>query len=121
MTRPAAKALRFTHVELQNWRNFAQARVDLRRRSFLVGPNASGKSNFLDVFRFLHDLVSVGGGLQEAVRRRGGVSALRCLAARRYPNITIRVALGSEEIRTAWTYELSFNQDNLRRPKIKTE
>ena len=121
MTRPAAKALRFTHVDVQNWRNFAQARVDLRRRVFLVGPNASGKSNFLDVFRFLHDLVSVGGGLQEAVRRRGGVSALRCLAARRWPAITIRVTLGTDEIRTAWTYELSFNQDNLRRPKIKTE
>jgi predicted ATPase len=46
---------------------------DLSRRVFLVGPNASGKSNLLDVFRFLHDVVSVGGGLEEAVRKRQGV------------------------------------------------
>ncbi|MBA2492469.1 MAG: ATP-binding protein, partial [Gammaproteobacteria bacterium] len=57
-------------------------RVELQRRVFLIGPNASGKSNFLGLFRFLHDLVSVGGGFQEAVRKRRGISSLRCLAAR---------------------------------------
>ena len=72
----------FTHISLRNWRNFTKAQVDLERRVFLVGANASGKSNFLDVFRFLHDLVSIGGGFQEAVRRRGGLSVLRCMAAR---------------------------------------
>jgi len=74
-----SKALRFTYLRLENWRNFAEADVDLQRRVFLVGPNASGKSNFLDAFRFLYDIVSVGGGFQEAVRKRGGVSSIRCL------------------------------------------
>ena len=40
-------------LNLQSWRNFTEVEVDLQRRVFLVGPNASGKSNFLDVFRFL--------------------------------------------------------------------
>ena len=116
-----ARTLRFTHVHLENWRNFAQADVDLERRVFVVGPNASGKSNFLDVFRFLHDIVSVGGGFQEAVRKRGGVSRLRCLAARRYPDIVIRSGIGSQEKSSAWTYELRFSQDNLQRPLIRGE
>jgi len=73
------------------------------------------------VFRFLHDLVSVGGGLQEAVRRRGGVSRLRCLAARRYPNLVIRVHIGNEAHPRAWSYELQFTQDNRQRPKIEKE
>src|SRR4030065_2817767 len=83
MKETRSKALRFTHLRLENWRNFALVEVDLQRRVFLVGPNASGKSNFLDVFRFLHDIVSVGGGFQEAVRRRGGGCRLRRRAARR--------------------------------------
>jgi hypothetical protein len=115
------RAFRFTSVYLENWRNFAQVDVDLQRRIFLVGPNASGKSNFLDVFRFLQDIVSVGGGFQEAVRKRGGVSSLRCLAARRYSDLVIRVRVGDEEGVSDWEYELRFAQDNRQRPVIKKE
>lgn len=95
--------------------------VGLRDRVFLVGPNASGKSNLLDVFRFLHDIISVGGGFQEAVRKRSGVSSLRCLSARRKSDISIHVSIGNEEDLSAWEYEIHFNQDNLRRPLIKKE
>ncbi len=115
------KALRFTHVHLENWRNFTQVAVDLQRRVFLVGPNASGKSNLLDVFRFLLDIVSVGGGFQEAVRKRGGVSRLRCLAARRYPEIAIQVRIGTDDLASAWEYEIRFTQDNRQRPILKKE
>jgi predicted ATPase len=87
----------------------------------LIGPNASGKSNLLDAFRFLRDLVSLGGGLQEAVQRRGGVSSLRSLAARRYSDIVIRAQIGHDDEPAAWTYELTFNQDNRSRPMIKSE
>ena len=116
------QGLRFTHLRLENWRNFTQVDVDLQRRAFLVGPNAAGKSNLLDAFRFLHDLVSVGGGFREAVEtRQGGVSSIRSLAARRYPDIAVRVSLGTDDNHDVWRYELTFSQDNLRRPTIKTE
>jgi ABC-type molybdenum transport system ATPase subunit/photorepair protein PhrA len=72
-----ASSMRFIRIELKNWRNFTHLDVALSKRVFLIGPNASGKSNLLDTFRFLRDIVSVGGGLQEAVRKRGGVSTLR--------------------------------------------
>ena len=121
MAKAKSKMLRFAHLNLENWRNFAHIDVELQRRGFLIGPNASGKSNFLDVFRFLSDLVSVGGGFQEAVRKRGGVSGLRCLAARRYSDIVVCIQVGSDENPHAWEYELRFNQDNLRRPIIKLE
>ena len=86
-----------------------------------MGPNAAGKSNLLDVFRFLHDIVAVGGGFQEAVRKRGGVSKLRSLAARRYPDVVVQVRIGNDEHPTAWAYELRFAQDNRQRPIIKRE
>ena len=123
MRKSASKALRFTKIDLQSWRNFTNVNVDLQRRVFLVGPNASGKSNFLDVFRLLRDIVSVGGGFQEAIRRRGGVSKLRCLAARRYSNIVIHVHVGNgdDENVPDWEYELDFNQDKQRQPYILRE
>lgn len=115
------KAMRFTVLHVENWRNFGRINVELQRRSFVVGPNASGKSNFLDVFRFLHDIVSVGRGFEQAVQSRGGVSSLRSLVARRYSDISVEVQIGNDETPAVWSYELHFNQDNLQRPIIKRE
>ncbi|MGH2904283.1 MAG: AAA family ATPase [Solirubrobacteraceae bacterium] len=116
-----APVTRITHLGLGNWRNFPRVDVGLARRTFLVGPNASGKSNFLDAIRFLHDLAAVGGGFEDAIGRRGGVSALRSLAARRYPDVSLHIALGTEADERAWEYEVSFAQDNRQRPYLKKE
>jgi len=116
-----ASVTRITHLGLSNWRNFPKVDVDLAGRAFLVGPNASGKSNFLDAIRFLHDIVAVGGGFADAVGKRNGVSALRSLAARRYPDVELRIALGTDENPRAWEYEVSFAQDNQQRPYVKKE
>jgi predicted ATPase len=115
-------SLRFAHLHIANWRNFGQVHVDLQRRVFLVGPNASGKSNFLDVFRFLNDLSKVGGGFQAAVQKRGGVSRLRSLAARQYPHIAVHVQITRNgDPAVAWEYELRFTQDNRQRARVSRE
>ena len=113
-------ALRITHLRLENWRNFRSVDVSLQDRSFLVGPNASGKSNFLDALRFLRDLATVGGGFEKAVTQRDGVSRLRCLFARRQSDIAFDVVLSDESVET-WRYRLSFTQDKQRRPIITDE
>jgi predicted ATPase len=115
-------SLRFRKLRLQNWKNFEQVDVEIQDRIFLVGPNASGKSNFLDVFRFLRDLASTGGGFQQAVGIRYGVSAIRCLAARRYPDVQIQVEIEETGKPAAeWEYQLAFSQDNTRTPIVKSE
>jgi predicted ATPase len=78
---------------LKNWRNFQNADVNFSERSFIVGSNAAGKSNLLDVFRFLRDVVKQAGGLQQAVESRGGIKKIRCLSARYLSNISIEVHL----------------------------
>ena len=45
-----------TRLRLANWRNFTEVDVALRERAFIIGPNASGKSNLLDAIRFLRDV-----------------------------------------------------------------
>ena len=113
--------LHFRRLRLRNWRNFTGVEVAIQDRLFLIGPNASGKSNFLDVFRFLRDLTASGGGFQEAVARRGGVSTIRCLAARRQSDVEIGVELTEGKGGSQWNYELGFHQDQQRRPLVCKE
>jgi predicted ATPase len=104
------KTLRFTRLRLENWRNFLNIDVDLAPRVFLVGPNASGKSNFLDAFRFLHEIVG-SHGFQRAVSSRGGVSRLRNHSAPENAEISILVVIGSADRPDLWEYEVRF-RDN---------
>lgn len=114
-----------THVTVKNWRNFRSIDVGLRERQFIVGPNASGKSNFLDVFRFLRDVAKPeGGGLQKAIKDRGGVSKVRSLAARKDPEIAIHIHLAEAvDLPLSWRYELGIRQDprGRRRPLVAYE
>ncbi len=112
--------MKFEKLCLSNWKNFQDVEVELQNRMFLVGPNASGKSNFLDAFRFLRDLASTGGGLAEAIGRRGGVTTIRSLAARRYSDVALEVEI-SESDAVRWRYELAFHQNRQRLPLVKNE
>ena len=111
--------MRFTRLTLENWRNFKRIELRLARRVFIVGPNASGKSNLLDAFRFLRDVAKPEGGFQVAVRERGGVSQIRCLHARRHPSVALEVDVELEG--TTWSYRLEFAQDNQRQPIVARE
>ena len=101
-----------SHITLKNWRNFQSVDVDMGNRVFLVGPNASGKSNFLDVFRFLRDITNPGGGLQKAISDRGGIPKIRCLAARRESDVEIEVSLAETATKeTSWRYAIGIEQE----------
>jgi predicted ATPase len=105
--------MQFTRLKLKNWRNFVSVDLAIGPRLFLAGPNASGKSNLLDVFRFLRDIAKTGGGLQQAVAERGDLGKLRCLAARRYPDVEIEVTLteDSGDSLVEWRYGIGLRQE----------
>ncbi len=103
-----------TRLILKNWRNFKDADIAIRDRTYLLGPNASGKSNLLDVFRFLRDISKpAGGGLQKAVADRGGITKLRCLHKRSDSEVRIEVHCSEdlEDESPAWKYVLGFKAE----------
>jgi predicted ATPase len=103
---------KFTRVQLKSWRNFGNVDIQLADRVFVVGANATGKSNFLDVFRFLKDLAVDGGGLTNALNaeNRGGIKAMRSLFSRKYPNIGVEVDCDIDGFQ--WTYTLVLTEHN---------
>lgn len=109
-----------SRLKLQNWRNFKKIEVDLRERVFVIGPNASGKSNLLDVFRFLRDIAqSKGGGLQRAVATRGGMTKVRCLLARRDPEVLIELELAERvDSPPIWRYSLAFRSEGKGKQRV---
>src|SRR5271156_1561538 len=106
--------MQISHVRLKNWRNFLSAEARLGTVNYVIGPNASGKSNFLDVFRFLRDVARPeGGGLQKAVADRGGLSKLRCLHARRDTEVFVEIewVADPEDSEALWTYRLGIKSE----------
>lgn len=96
-------------IELFNWKNFHRCEVGVQERCFVVGANAAGKSNFIDALHFLRDVAKQGGGLQTAVRVRGGITKIRCLAAREQSNVKLAIELSESDSRElCWHYELNF-------------
>ena len=114
-----------TRLRLKNWRNFVHVDVPMRERVYLIGANASGKSNLLDALRFLRDIAKPdGGGFQKAVKDRGGIPKIRCLAARRDPRVMIEVELAEDADGPAkWRYRLEFRSEGkgLQRALVSAE
>lgn len=103
-----------TKLKLKNWRNFKNLEIPLGTRTYIIGANATGKSNLLDVFRFLRDVCKpAGGGLQKAIEDRGGIKKLRCLQARTDIEVLIELEISddvNDEV-PLWTYLLAFKPE----------
>lgn len=110
-----------TKLTLKNWRNFKKLEVPLSTRTYIIGANATGKSNLLDVLRFLRDICKpAGGGLQKAIEDRGGIKKLRCLQARTDIEVLIELEI-SEDIddeEPLWVYTLGFKPEGVGSQRI---
>ena len=95
---------------LKNWRNFRSIEISLSDRVFIVGANASGKSNLLDALRFLRDVAKAGGGLQSSLYQRGGLSKVRCLSARKDTAVELEVYLSDDGTNVSWRYAIGLTQ-----------
>ena len=71
-----------TNLTVSNFKSFKQLDLNLGRFNVVIGANASGKSNFVEIFRFLkaleredlNDAVSLHGGRESILNRRLGSS-----------------------------------------------
>ena len=64
-----------TKIRISNFKSFDDQCIALNDFNLLVGSNASGKSNLVQAFQFLRDIVTH--GLEDAISLQGGVEYLR--------------------------------------------
>jgi predicted ATPase len=63
--------MRIKDIRISNFKSFKDAHIEkLGSFNVIIGTNASGKSNFIQVFRFLRDIANH--GLENAVSLQGG-------------------------------------------------
>lgn len=65
------------NVHVRNFKSLKDASLKLGLRNVLVGPNMSGKSNFISLFRFLNNMVLPPAGIHgilHALNQAGGLS-----------------------------------------------
>ncbi len=115
--------MKITHISANNWRNFKTIDFQLDRRLFIVGPNAAGKSNLLDLFRFLGEVAAPGGGLASAISNRGGLSKVRSLFSRNFRKGRLIIDVSLADGDTSWRYRLSIKGESggFNRPIVDEE
>ena len=117
-----------TQIEALNYRCLRSVRIPLKPFHVLVGPNASGKSTFLDIVGFLRDLISE--GLDAAITNRapnpqellfrGKGDCLQLSVEARIPD-RLRKLIRTPELDTA-RYQVAIGFDGTQRQfEIKNE
>jgi predicted ATPase len=93
-----------TRMVVKNYRSLADVDIALHPLTVLVGENGSGKSNTLDVLRFVRDVMT--DGFELALFKRGRADEVRCWEAS--PMEEIRIHLYFEGPSFKGDYSLAF-------------
>lgn len=62
--------MKIKSIEVNNFKTFDKLSINLQNLNFFIGQNASGKSNFINIFRFLKFIEEY--GLKNAISLMGG-------------------------------------------------
>jgi predicted ATPase len=62
-------------ISVSNFKSFRELRIEPDNFNIVIGSNASGKSNLIQIFKFLRDIAKY--GLNNAISLQGGVEYLR--------------------------------------------
>jgi predicted ATPase len=85
-----------TRLSVSNFKSFNHLEIELGNLNVLVGPNASGKSNFTQVFRFLRDMTTE--GLDDAIALQGGTDFFLNAQIGRAEPFTLSVECETEKV-----------------------
>jgi len=64
-----------SEIHAENFKSFSKIDLKLNNFNILIGSNSSGKTNVIELFRFLRDIAAV--GLSNAISLQGGVDYLK--------------------------------------------
>jgi len=112
----ASSALDF--ISVKGFKSIASLKVDLRPINVLIGANGSGKSNFVAVFSFLHEIEQ--GQLQNYVRKAGGAEQLLHFGSKVSNEIEFHISAGQGCHKYSITLKPT-EDDNLYRERLNVK
>lgn len=80
-------------IKVSNFKSFEELDIELGRFNVLIGANASGKSNFIHILKFLNDIVN--SGLDNAISMQGGVDYIRNITIGASENLSVELHIDS--------------------------
>jgi len=84
-------------VNVSNFKSYDKMELNLGRFNVIIGANASGKSNFVSIFRFLRDLENH--GLDNAISMQGGMEHIRNVNIGVSKDFSVELLLGHDPSR----------------------
>lgn len=104
-------------IEIKNFKSFRHQNITLGQFNILVGANASGKSNFLQIFKFISDIANH--GLNNAIFWQGGVEYLRNTQLAATEALALKIVVDSTP-EMAYEFSLHFDgaQFEIRQDKL---
>lgn len=91
-----------TRLKVKNYRSLADIDIALHPLTVFVGKNSTGKSNVIDVLRFVRDGLT--DGLEYVLNSRGGYQALHCWFVDQSDPVSIHLSFEGPE----WSGEYGF-------------
>lgn len=88
-------------IEIRNFRSLELVKATLGPFTIVVGPNSSGKSNFIDAFVFARDVAS---DASAALQSRGGIASIRRWRPSRPVDVTIDLRIAHTREALEHTY-----------------
>ena len=82
-------------IRVSNFKSFDEMDIELDKFNILIGANASGKSNFIDIIKFIKDMVE--NGLESAIFMHGGVEFVRNIKRGASKNLSIEFHIDSRD------------------------
>ena len=79
-------------IEIRNFRSLEHVKATLAPFTVVVGPNSSGKSNFVDAFLFARDIAV---DASHAIQNRGGIASIRRWSASRSLEVSVDVRVAA--------------------------
>jgi len=76
-------------LRISNFKSFDDLDIELGKFNVIIGANASGKSNFIQIFKFLRDIANH--GLDNAISMQGGIEYLRSINIGSSKNFSLEV------------------------------
>jgi len=78
-------------IEISNFKSFEKLSIELGKFNVLIGANASGKTNFVNILRFIRDLDKH--GLSNALSLQGGANYIRNIKIGQSKNCSIKLSM----------------------------